>query len=83
MAVKSNKPLRSATGREVRQILGELDADMVSAILATGITVDELVQVHEWVDADPIIRSQLRHGVQGSVRTVCEMLDEAESEEAG
>ncbi len=72
---------RAAMGSEIRQVLGDLDADTTSAILDTKISPAGLVQVREWMDADPIIRSQLRHGARGSVRAVCEILDEEEQEE--
>lgn len=72
---------RAATGREILQALGDMDAETASAILDTKITPAELVQVREWMDADAIVRSQLHHGAEGGVRAVCEILDEAEAEE--
>lgn len=79
-AVKTDAK-RAASGREIFKTLGDMDAETASAILDTKVTQAELVQVREWMEADPIVRSQLRHGAQGSVRAVCEILDQAEAEE--
>lgn len=76
------KPLRRATAADLRQILGELDAATASAILATKATTAELVEVREWLDADPIIRSQLHRGASGAVAEICDILEEAELDES-
>ncbi len=82
MSVAKIKIDPAASGSEIRQALGDLDADTISAILDTKISPAELVQVREWMDADPVIRAQLHHGTQGSVRAVCEILEEEEPDEA-
>jgi hypothetical protein len=80
MAARQNAAHRPATGRDVRQILGDLDAETITAILATKATSADLVQVREWIDADPIVRSQLRHGAAGVVGQICDLLEEVEFE---
>jgi hypothetical protein len=78
MATAKNAAGRPAGSRDVREILGDLDADIVTAVLVLKPSAPELVEVREWIDADPIIRSQLRHGASGVVAQVCDLLDEAE-----
>lgn len=81
MATRQNSTRRPASSRDVQQILGDFDADTITAILATKASAAELVEVREWIDADPIIRSQLRHGASGVVAQVCDLVEEAELEE--
>ena len=78
MATVKSAARRPAGSGDVREILGDLDADIVTAILVLKPSAPELIEVREWIDADPIIRSQLRHGASGVVAQVCDLLDEAE-----
>lgn len=82
MATAKNTARRPAGSSDVREILGDLDADIVTAILVMKPTSAELIEVREWIDADPIIRSQLHHGASGVVAQVCDLLDEAELDES-
>ena len=82
MAMVKNAARRPAGSRDVREILGDMDADIVTAILVLKPSAAELIEVREWIDADPIIRSQLRHGASGVVAQVCDLLDETELDDS-
>jgi len=59
---------------EARQILGPLDDDLVCAIIDTGATLAEVTEAYAWLTMDDPLAKQLRHGIEGRVAAVCELL---------
>lgn len=69
---------RPATASEIRSIVGPLEDEIVTRILATGATPAEVLEAFTWVSADDRIGTELRHGRRGAVGEVYEILTSLE-----
>ena len=76
---------RAATASDIIRICGHLEDDVVTRILATGATPDEVLEGFTWSCADDQIGTELRHGRQGAAGAVYEILmqEEPDPEELG
>ena len=68
---------RSATGRDIRDIVGVLNDDIVMAILKTGATRSDVVQAFDWLEESYYTRSTFMRPMNERVRRVYEILDYA------
>jgi len=65
---------KPATASEIRSIVGPLEDDMITRILATGATPAEILEAFTWASADDQIGTELRRGRRGAVGEVYEIL---------
>ena len=68
---------RSATSRDIRDIAGAMDDDIVMAILKTGATRVEVMQAFDWLQESHYTRSTSMRPMNERVRRVYEILDYA------
>jgi hypothetical protein len=68
---------KTATGREVRDIAGPLNDDIVAAILETGATRAEVMQAFDWLEESRYTMSAFMRPMNERVRRVYEILDYA------
>jgi hypothetical protein len=66
---------------ELRQIVGPLEDNVASAVIATGATVEEVAEAYAWLTMDDPLGRDLHHACQGRAALVCDILA-AELEEA-
>ena len=71
---------RPATPSEVVEILGALDDDLVTRILATGASAAEVLEAFTWANADDQIGTDLEHRPRGAAAQVYEILKSEEPE---
>lgn len=67
---------------DVRAVLGDVDDVVVTEIISTGATREELAEAHAWVGSDDAMVNALRPLPSGVVGRVIEILEELESEPA-
>jgi hypothetical protein len=65
---------KQVTSEEVREIVGSLDDDIISAIIATGATAAEVAEAHAWLAMDDALAKELQHGNRGRVAAVYDLL---------
>jgi len=66
-----DKPI---TRDELRQIIGPLEDDVASAVIATGATVEEVAEAYAWLTMDDPLGKDLHHPCQGRAAAVCDIL---------
>lgn len=73
---------RPATGREVEELLGQADADLVADILHSGATCSDIREAKAWLDDDDYIGATLKKPMHERVRRVYNiLLEEREKNE--
>jgi hypothetical protein len=70
-----------ATASEIRAIIGEADAAVVTSILRTEASPAEVLLAAEWVRGDSGLEDEAGHVPHGAVRAVYEILSAEEPEE--
>ena len=65
---------QAATASEIIAICGHLDDGVITRILATGATRDEVLEAFTWFSADDQIGTELQHGRSGAVGAVYDIL---------
>ena len=71
-ATKQDKP---ATGSEIRKLLGPgTDEDLVSSILQTGASHQEVMEACEWLDDDDYMGAGLQRVIHSNVQSVYDIL---------
>lgn len=75
-------PSRPATAADVNRMLGEVDALVVSRILATGVTVDELDEALRATEDELGFGEESHPPSSPRVAAVRQVLDELAAEEA-
>ena len=73
-----NVTSRPATASDIIEIVGHLDDGVITRILATGATPEEVLEGFTWAAADDQIGTELRHGCQGAAGAVYEILMQEE-----
>lgn len=63
-----------ATGGEIREILGQVDVDLISDILRTGANRSEIMQAREWLDDDDYMGAELQRAMHSKVQSVYDIL---------
>jgi len=71
------------TAANVHEVLGPMDDELVARIIATGATVEELIEAFEWFNADDYMGREVKHPFVGVVAEVCEILQEELPEPEG
>ena len=66
--------VQAATASEIVAICGHLDDGVITRILATGATRDEVLEAFTWFSADDQIGTELQRGKQGAVGAVYDIL---------
>ena len=70
-ASRQEKP---ATGSAIRKILGPVDDSLISDILQTGASRDEIMQACEWLDDDDYMGAGLQRVMHTKVQSVYDIL---------
>jgi|APPan5920702752_1055751.scaffolds.fasta_scaffold204661_2 hypothetical protein len=65
---------KQVTSEEVREIVGSLEDDIISAIIATGATAAEVAEAQAWLAMDDALAKELQHGNSGRVAAVYDLL---------
>ncbi len=63
-----------ATAREIIEIVGPLEDDVLLQILEAGPTAAEVLEAFTWADADDQIGTELERGPRGAVTRVYDIL---------
>jgi uncharacterized protein (DUF2384 family) len=66
-----------ATFKEVREVLGEVDVSVVTALQALGATREEIGEAAAWMSSDDYLHRKLHHTASGRVARVVDVLEEA------
>ena len=74
-----NRHDRSATAREIRDIAGIRNEDIIAAIQNTGATRTEVIQAFDWLEESHYTLSTFMKPMNERVRSVYEILDYASS----
>lgn len=69
---------RAATAREVTEIVGRLDDDVMMEILGTGASPVEVLEAFTWLTADDQIGTEIERGRRGATAAVYEILSRVE-----
>ena len=70
----ASKQEKSAIGSDVREILGQVDVDLVSDILRTGASRNEIMQAREWLDDDDYMGAELQRAMHSRIQSVYDIL---------
>lgn len=65
---------KPATGGDIREILGQVDSDLVSDILRTGASRNEIMQACEWIDDDDYMGAELQRVMHSKIQSVYDIL---------
>jgi hypothetical protein len=65
---------KPAVASDVRRILGTVEDDLVTEVLATGATADEIFEAYEWVSSEDRLGTDLDHTKRGRVAAVYDIL---------
>jgi hypothetical protein len=68
------------TAEDIRVTVGRLSDESVAEILATGATVEELVEAFSWLNEDDQLGRELLHRPSPTVQRLCEILQAEEPE---
>ena len=69
------KQERPATGSQIQKILGPaIDENVITDILQTDATLDEIMQACEWLDDDDYMGAGLQRTMQSKIRNVYDIL---------
>jgi hypothetical protein len=69
-----------ATAREIGEIVGPLEDELLLQILKVGPTAAEVLEAFTWANSDDQIGTELERGPRGAVTRVYEILKMAEPE---
>lgn len=69
---------RPATGKEIKECLGRDDPALLSGLLQTGASLNEITQACEWLDDDDYMGGDLGKSMSPRTRMVCRLLQEEE-----
>ena len=72
-----HKHEKSASGSDIRAIVGPLEDDIIAAILKTGATRTEVMQAFDWLEESHYTLSTFMRPMNERVRRVYEILDYA------
>ncbi len=64
----------SLTHDLVADAVGHIDSDRIAAIIATGATLEELVEAHAWACDDGDALAEMRHTLSGRVAALYDIL---------
>jgi hypothetical protein len=73
--------MRALSRRDVLEMLGEADDVTVAGVIATGATLQELVEAHAWLTNDEALISAGKHLPSGRVGQLVEIIAAKEQEE--
>ena len=65
---------KPAAASDVRRILGTVEDDLVTEVLATGATADEIFEAYEWVSSEDRLGTDLDRTKRGRVAAVYDIL---------
>lgn len=65
---------RRITSHDVHRIVGALEDDVMAQVLATGATLDELMEARQWLTAPDVVQSEAQHQMRGRVAQLYEIL---------
>jgi hypothetical protein len=71
----------TASVEEIRRIVGDFDAAIVTSIRETGATAAEVIEAYTWFSADDQLGSELGRTRSGPVGAVYEILMAQETED--
>ena len=76
---------KPASTEQIREILGDIPSSTVTAIVATGATVEEVAEASAWMSSDDAVGNELRHRCQGRVAEIVDLLtpDDVDDEDFG
>lgn len=74
--------MSTVTRKDVTAMLGELDDDVVTEIIATGMTPEELAEAHAWLANDEPLMNAGRPLPSGRVARVVDIVAALSEEEA-
>lgn len=74
--------MSTLTRKDVTAMLGELDDDIVTEIIATGATPEELAEAHAWLANDEPLMNAGRPLPSGRVARVVDIVAAISEEEA-
>lgn len=72
----ATKKNTNTTSADIRRIIGSADAELVTDIINTGATAQEVAEAFEWLQADDYMGAQMHKKAGSVVRAVYELLDE-------
>lgn len=75
MSTKNPEPA-VATYRDVREVLGDVDVSVVTALQALGATREEIDEAAAWMSSDDYLHRKLHHTASGRVARVVDVLEE-------
>lgn len=65
---------KQVTPEELREIVGPVEDDVVSAVIATGATAAEVAEAQAWLSMDDALAKELHHRNQGRVAEIYDLL---------
>ena len=66
---------KQATGSQIRRILGSaVDEDVITDLLQTGASLDEIMEACEWLDDDDYMSAGLQRTMQSKIQGVYDIL---------
>ena len=71
----------TATAEEIRHMVGDVDAAVVSSIMRTGASTAEVLQAVQWFRGGGGLEDEAGHEPHGVVRAVYEILQAEEPEQ--
>ncbi len=79
--MEKTRTMQPVTGDEIRRILGTVDDEQVTAIMATGATAAEVMEAFEWLSGEDRLGTDLDHTRRGRAGAVYEILARDTEEE--
>lgn len=72
---RTDRPNAAATASEIRGIVGALEDNVITGIVAVGATPDEVREAQAWLTSDDYLHRELRHSLRGRAAEVFEILE--------
>lgn len=69
------------TARDITAIIGPADEDLLSEIMLTGATPEELAQAWAWVNSDDVLIDSGRPLPAGKVAELIDLLDDGDDDD--
>lgn len=69
------------TARDITAIIGPADEDLLSEIMLTGATPEELAQAWAWVNSDDVLIDAGRPLPAGKVAELIDLLDDGDDDD--
>jgi hypothetical protein len=66
---------KPATASEIREIVGPIEDEILTGILALGATREEVLEAETWLSSDDYLHRQLHHGLSGRAAEVFAILE--------